>query len=120
MTKKRFLLIAGPLGAYAVILGVLAMLPPRREVSLTTLARLTPGMSEADVAAVFGPPSADPTDQASVRVPPPVAGGRLLIYSGHRATVTAEFDAAGRLVRWYPVIHEVSGPERVRLRLNWW
>jgi hypothetical protein len=35
-------------------------------------------------------------------------------------TVTVEFDGAGRLVRYYPVVHEVSGLERVRLRLNWW
>jgi hypothetical protein len=34
--------------------------------------------------------------------------------------VTVEFDASGRLVRTYQVVHEVSGLERVRLRLNWW
>ena len=102
------------------VVAILWAVPAQPEVSLTTLARLTPGMSEADVAGLFGLPTADVTGQPPTSIPPPVAGGRLLEYSGRRATVTVEFDADGRLVRTYPVIHEVSGLERVRIRLNWW
>jgi hypothetical protein len=91
-------------------------------------------MSEADVAAIFGRPTNDLTGQPPLTrgwivpkqgslakgIAPPVADARLLEYPGRRATVAVEFDASGRLVRYYPLIHEVSGLERVRLRLTWW
>ena len=94
--------------------------PERPGVSLTTIARLVPGMSEADVAAALGPPTADLTDHPPVGVPPPTAGGKLLKYAGDRATATVEFDPDGWLVRCHPVVHVVTGLERIRLRLNWW
>ena len=55
-------------------------------------------------------------------MPPPRPGARLLRYVGRQATVTAEFDAGGGLVRCWPVVHVISGLEGVRLRwnLNWW
>ena len=132
--RKRLLLAAGTMaGLVCMVLLVLAMLPGRPEVSLTTLSRLTVGMSEADVADVFGPPAAGLTGQTPLGgwiypgqgkgvaiATPPKGGLRVLRYSGPRATVTVEFGVDGRLVRCYPVIHEVSGLERLRLRLNWW
>jgi hypothetical protein len=100
-------------------------------------------MSEAEVAAVFGAPTADLSGLPPADVPPPAPGvefwvnpgslctrkagaplaqpaARRLRYVGHQATVTAEFDANGGLVRCYPSIHEISGLERLRLRLSWW
>jgi hypothetical protein len=144
MRRRRILLV---LLAFATLVGVAAFVwlsPAPTDVSLTTLTRLKPGMSEADVAMIFGAPAADLTGVPVDAVPPPApgaklwvntrslagvgkegvpplkAGARLLRYVGRRATVTAEFDAGGGLIRWYPVIHEISGLERVRLRLNWW
>src|SRR5437867_3995183 len=111
------LIVLACLTTLAGVAVLLWMLPARPDVSLTTLARLTPGMSEAEVADVFGPPAADLTGQPPARIPPPEAGGRLLEYSGRRATMTVEFDAGGRLVRSHSVVHEVSGLERVRIRL---
>ena len=59
----------------------------RPEVSLTAIMdRLTAGMSEADVAAVLGPPTADVTGRLPARYPTPAAGGRVLEYQGARAT----------------------------------
>jgi hypothetical protein len=118
--RRRVLLVLIALAGLAGVAALLWLPPARPEVSLTTLVRLTPGMSEAQVAAVLGPPAADLTGQPPQGVPPPAPGARLLRYAGRRATVTAEFDAGGRLVRYHPVIHEVSGLERVRLRLNLW
>jgi hypothetical protein len=143
MRRRKKLLILFALATLVAVAAFLWLSWPRPEVSLTTLSRLTPGMSEADVAAVLGPPDADLTEQApngmaapangvplpvvpgspvavGKQVPAPAAGVRLLRYSGRRATVTVEFDADGRLVRCYPLLHEVSGLERIRLRLNWW
>jgi hypothetical protein len=51
MRNRLFLLTAGLAGFACVLVLTLSMLPARREVSLTTLARLTAGMSEADVRA---------------------------------------------------------------------
>jgi hypothetical protein len=144
MRWRRRLLVLIAIASLVGVAALLWLLPAPTEVSLTTLARLKPGMSEADVAAIFGPPAVDLTgvppeavprpapgaefwvnpgsliNVARGGVPPPRAGARLLRYVGRRATVTAEFDADGRLVHCYPVIHEISGPERIRLRLNWW
>lgn len=120
MRRWQLLVILVTFAALAGLVALLWAVPAQPEVSLTTLARLTPGMSEADVAVFIGQPAADVTGQSPAPIPPPVAGGRLLEYSGRRATVTVEFDADGRLVRTYQVVHEVSGLERVRLRLNWW
>lgn len=119
MRNRLFLLTAGLAGFACVLVLTLSMLPARREVSLTTLARLTAGMSEADVADLFGRPTAEVTGRPPAALPA-LAGARLLEYSGRRATVTVQFDAGGRLVRYCAVIHEVSGLERVRIRLNWW
>ena len=139
---RQTLVILIALASLTGVAAVVWLLAATPEVSLTTMARLTPGMSEADVTAVIGPPTADLTGLPPTEVPPPApgvpgfapgslvavgqqvppaaAGVRLLRYTGRRATVTVEFDAHGRLVRCYPVVHEISGLERVRLRLNWW
>ncbi len=95
----------------------------RPEVSLTTIMdRLSPGMSESDVAAILGPPTADVTGRLPAYFPPPAAGGRVLEYAGERATAGVEFGPDGRLVRAYPIkLRVITGPERVRSRLNlWW
>jgi hypothetical protein len=121
--RRKIFVVAIALTSLATMAGVAIFLwPPhaRPEVTLTTLTRPKPGMSEADVEAIFGPPTGDLTGNPPATVPRPVAGGRLLLYSGRRATVTVEFDAGGQLVRSFPEIHEVSGLERIRLRLNWW
>ena len=89
-------------------------------VSLRTLAHLDPGMTEAQVVALLGPPAADVTGAPPLGVPPPKPGGRLLVYSGDRATATVEFGPDGRLVRVHPVIRTVNLEERIRIRLNWW
>ena len=124
MRRRRTLVVLGGLLALAGLTGAvfLLWLPPKEpEVSLTTLAHLKPGMSEADVAAVLGPPTADRTSQPPAGDALTVAGGRLLEYAGERATATVEFDASGRLVRCRPVeVRKVTGLERIRLRLNWW
>ena len=144
MRRQRVLVMLIAVAGLVAVAAFLWLSASRTEVSLTTLARLEPGMSEAEVAAIFGIPDADltglppevvppPAPGAAfwvnpgslVRsgkggVPPPRPGGRLLRYVGRRATVTAEFDPDGGLVRCYPAIHEVSGLERLRLRLNWW
>jgi hypothetical protein len=121
MRKRRALVV---LAAAAGVAWVAAFLWTRRvspEVSLTTMSRLTPGMSEADVAAALGPPTADVTGRLPARFPRPAAGNRVLEYAGVRATAAVEFSPDGRLVREYPTsIRVVTGLERVRLRLNWW
>jgi hypothetical protein len=76
-------------------------------------------MSEADVTAILGSPTADLTARPPAGVPSPAPGGRLLEYAGVRATARVEFDAGGRLVRNSPVVRTVTGLERLRLRLNW-
>jgi hypothetical protein len=123
MNKPRTLVVLATAAVVAGVAGVAATLwalQRRPAVTLTTMARLTPGMSEADVAAVLGPPSADRTACPPAAVPPPAAGGRLLEYAGDRATARVEFDAGGRLVRCHPEVRIVTGLERLRLRLNWW
>jgi hypothetical protein len=94
--------------------------PERPAASLTTLAHLAPGMSEAQVAAALGPPAADVTGRPPAGVPPAAPGGRLLVYTGDRAMATVEFGPDGRLVRYHPVVRTVNLEERIRLRLNWW
>ncbi len=94
--------------------------PVQPDVSLKTLTRLDPGMSAAQVAAEIGPSVADVTDCPPAGVPPAAPGGRLLTYSGDRATATVEFGPDGRLVRFHPVIRTINLEERIRIRLNWW
>ena len=94
--------------------------PKQLDVSLRSLTRLEPGMSEAQVAAEIGPSVADVTDHPPAGVPPAARGGRLLAYTGDRATATVEFGRDGRLVRFHPVIHTINLEERIRIRLNWW
>jgi hypothetical protein len=121
MRQQRTVVVLGVLAI--VVAGVavtLWALRSRPEVTLTTMVRLTPGMSGADVAAVLGSPTADLTACPPAGVPPPAVGGRLLEYAGDRATARVEFDAGGRLVRCHPVVRVVTGLERLRLRLNWW
>jgi hypothetical protein len=119
---RRTLVALAALLVLAILAGVAAFvaLPRRPEVSLTTLGRLRRGMSEAEVAAVLGPPTADLTAHPPAGLPPPPAGGKLLEYSGKLATAQVEFDAAGGFARSHAVIHTVTGLERLRIRLNWW
>jgi hypothetical protein len=121
MRKRWRLLLA--LLVVLVLAGVallLSLAPKRPEVSLTTLVRLDPGMTEAEVAALLGPPTDDVTGRVPASIPPAGPGGRLLMYSGERATATVEFGPDGRLVRYHPVLRTINLEERIRLRLNWW
>jgi hypothetical protein len=118
--RKRTILLLGPLIAVVGIVAVVWALPNRPAVSLTTIVHLSPGMSETDVAELLGPPTADVTARPPAGLPPAARGGKLLQYVGDRATVTVEFDPAGRVVCFYPAIRTVTGIERLRLRLNWW
>jgi hypothetical protein len=102
------------------VIVLVALTPESPEVSLRTLTRLDPGMSEAEVAAAIGPPTEDVTGRAPPSIPPAAPGGRLLVYPGERATATVEFGPDGRLVRYHPVIRTINLEERIRLRLNWW
>jgi hypothetical protein len=123
MGKWRKFVPLTTLAGLAALLGVIAvlgMIPKGPAVTLTTIMRLRPKMSEAEVAAVLGPPAADRTRQPPTGVPPPPDGGRLLEYVGDRATTLVEFDAHGQIVCVRPEIRTVSGLERVLLRLNWW
>jgi hypothetical protein len=123
MRKRRTLMVLAALAGLASLAGVIVIvcsLPKRAEASLTTIVRLTPGMSQADVAAALGPPAADVTARPPPGTPSPAPGGRLLEYVGELATARVEFDADGRLVRCHPAVHTVTGLERIRLRLNWW
>jgi hypothetical protein len=124
MRRRRTVIAVGALVVLSGLTGAVALLlsaPGRPGVSLTTMARVEPGMSEAEVEAVLGPPTADRTGRPPPRVAPSAAGGRLLEYAGERATAVVEFDPGGRAVRAWPVeVRTVTGVERVRLRLNWW
>lgn len=120
MRRARTLVILVALAGLGGAVAFLGPRPDRSNVTLTTLTRLVPGMSEADVAALLGPPTADLTDRPPSGVLAPVPGGRLLEYAGDRATATVEFGPDGRLVRFQPVVRVVTGLERARLRLNWW
>lgn len=109
--------------ALVALAGVAILLwpaPMQPAASLKTLARLAPGMSEAQVAATIGLPADDVTGRPPAGVPPAVPGGRLLAYTGDRAMATVEFGPDGRLVRCHPVVRIVNLEERIRLRLNWW
>jgi hypothetical protein len=119
--RKRRLLLFGVV-ALVGLAGAAALLWPewRPAPSLKTLARLAPGMTEGQVASLLGPPAADVTGAPPPGVPPAAPGGRLLVYTGDRATATVEFGPAGRMVRCYPVIRTVNLEERIRGRLNWW
>ena len=121
MRKKWWVLVA-LLGVLVLAgVGVLLSLEPKRpEVSLTTLVHLDRGMTEAEVTALLGPPTADVTGRAPASIPPAAPGGRLLMYTGERATATVEFGPDGRLVRYHPVLRTINLEERIRLRLNWW
>jgi hypothetical protein len=110
------LMLVGLAGAAVFV--VLA--PESPGVTLTTLARLIPGMSESQVSAVLGPPSDDVTGRPPPGVPRAAPGGRLLLYAGDRAMATVEFGPEGHLIRCHPVIRTVTFPERIRLRLNLW
>ncbi len=88
--------------------------------SLKTLTRLTMGMTEIEVSSLLGPPAADVTGAPPPGIPPAAPEGRLLVYTGYRATATVEFGPDGRVVRWHTAIQTVNLEERIRLRLNWW
>jgi hypothetical protein len=119
--RRRILLVVIALASLAGVAALLWLSPAQPEVSLTTVLRLTPGMSEADVAAVLGPPTSDRTDQPLVGVSPSAAGGRVLEYAGDRATAMVEFGPDGQLVRIHRIgVRVVTPLERLRLRLNWW
>jgi hypothetical protein len=117
---RRVLLVLLVLAVLAGTGVLLALAPKTPEVSLRTLTRLDRGMTEAQVAALLGPPAADVTGAPPPGVPPPAPGGRLLVYSGDRATATVEFGSDGRVVRFHPVIRTINLEERIRIRLNWW
>jgi hypothetical protein len=121
MRKWRRLLV-GVVALLALAGGAVLLWPrePRPALSLRTLTRLDPGMTEAQVAALLGPTAADVTGAPPPGVPAPKPGGRLLVYSGDRATATVEFGPDGRMVRFHPVIRTVNLEERIRIRLNWW
>ena len=124
--RKKWRLLVALLGVLVLAgVGVLLSLAPklslaRPEVSLTTLVRLDPGMTEAEVAALLGPPTDDVTGRAPASIPPAAPGGRLLMYTGERATATVEFGPDGRLVRYHFDLRTINLEERIRLRLNWW
>src|SRR5215471_9322599 len=120
MRRRVLLLVILTLASLGAIAAVLWLLPLRTEVSLTPIARLNPGLSEEEVAAILGPPTADLTATPPANVPMPPAGGQLLEYVGELATARVVFNADGRLVRYHPDIRTITGMERIRIRLNWW
>src|SRR5262245_39039614 len=137
MRRRQMLLVILLLGGVIAVVLPLYLMPAKTDVSLTTLAQLKRGMSEQEVATIFGPPTVDLTGVPAAAIPPPAQGApfwvnpgslgkggvpsakpgaKLLRYVGRRATVTAEFDEDGGLIHCYPLIHEISGLERIRLR----
>ena len=120
MSRRRRVLIA--LGILGVLAVAAVVLWPDRDPPTPTLRRLAhvePGLAEAEVAAVIGPPARDVTTNPGAP-PMTTTGGRLLEYVGERLTVIVEFDADGRFVACHPFVYKVTFQERVRLRLNWW
>jgi len=113
------------LSVASILLGGVAtlfvLLRPVPEVSLTGMSCLRLGMTEAEVAANLGSPTADLTASPPPGMPAPPAGGKLLEYAGAKATARVEFGPDGRMARCDAAsIRTVSGLERVRIRLNWW
>jgi hypothetical protein len=119
--RRKFVILASVTGlvALAGVFAILWLIPSRPEVSLTTVVRVKPGMSEAAVAAILGPPTADVTTVRMGIVPPPPDGCRLLEYADELATARVVFDADDRVVGCQSTIHTITGLERLRLRLNW-
>jgi hypothetical protein len=117
--KVVILTIPVLLGGLVIYLAV--AIRPVPDVTLTTMSRLAPGMTEAEVAARLGEPTADLTAAPPVAAPAPGVNGRLLEYAGDAATAWVEYDQHGHLVRWTPgAVRRVSAYERVRLRLDLW
>ena len=79
------------LSVVSILLGAVAtlflFLRPMPEVSVTGMSRLRRGMTEAEVAANLGPPTADLTAEPPAGVPAPAAGGKLLEYAGAKWSV---------------------------------
>jgi hypothetical protein len=106
---------------FAAVATLFVLLRPVPEVSLTGMSRLRLGMTEAEVAANLGAPTGDLTAAPPAGVPAPPSGGKLLEYTGAKATARVEFGPDGRMARCDAAsIRTVSGLERVRIRLNWW
>lgn len=120
MSRQRTLLLLLALAVLGALVSLLGLRPARPDVSLMSISRLAPGMTEADVTRLLGPPTDDLTHRPPPGVPSPAGGGRLLEYAGDRATAKVEFGPDGRLVRCRPSIRVVSGLERLRIRLNGW
>ncbi len=118
--RRRFLVGLLILLALAGAVVLLWPVPDEPRASLKALARLAPGMTEAEVTAELGPPVADVTASPPAGVPAAPPGGRLLEYGGDRATATVAFGPDGRMVRFHPVVRTVNLEERIRLRANWW
>jgi hypothetical protein len=118
--RKRVLSGLVVLGGVATAIALWWPTSEGPQASLKTIARLAPGMTEAEVAAKIGPPSADVTAGPPTGVPTAPAGGRLLQYDGDRATATVAFGPDGRMVRVHTVVRTISLEERIRLRTNWW
>src|SRR5262245_32966120 len=111
---RRFLFgVLALLGLAGAMIPWVWRAPDRPRASLKALVRLAPGMPEAEVTAALGPPVADVTDSPPTGVPPAPLGGRLLLYTGERATATVEFGPDGRMVRCHPVIRTVNLEERI-------
>ncbi|HJZ91897.1 MAG TPA: hypothetical protein VKE40_13575 [Gemmataceae bacterium] len=107
--------------ALLAIVSALVFLWPTAEppgVTRTNLKRLRLGMSEAEVQALLGPPSADLTGQAPASGPGPAGQGRLLRYDGDGVGAQVEFDPDGRLARIFPYVRD-SFVERLRSQLRW-
>jgi len=120
LLRRPVILLILSLTAVIGLAVTLWCLPSRPEVTLTTMARLAPGMTEMEVAELIGPPTADLTTCPPAGIALMTTAGRLLEYAGDQATAQVEFDTAGRLVRCYPKVRIITGLERLRLRLNWW
>jgi hypothetical protein len=118
--RKRVLFGLVVLGGFGAAIALWGPTSDGPQASLKTIARLAPGMTEAEVAAKIGPPSADVTAGPPAGVPIAPAGGRLLEYEGDRATATVAFGPDGRMVRVHTAVRTISLEERIRLRTNWW
>jgi hypothetical protein len=105
----------------AVLSGIatLVLLWPTPEATGLTRASLRrdlSGMTQAEVDGLFGPPTADLSNQS----PATPGQGRMLRYDGDGLFVQVEFDSDGRVVRVFPFIFTTSELDRLCLRIGWY
>jgi hypothetical protein len=109
MKKKRVLAALGLLAFIGIVLGVLALLPPRPSVTKANFDRIKVGMREEDVSAIFG-------RHANEVIP--FAGGSIYIWNTEdQSLATVELDLDFRV---YDFGWRSIPPETILERIRRW